>query len=85
KGKKELPCPITAFDSKDTLAEQASLRRKTRMDNHIEILNPTNFEFIKRALFSSLQHNIEEGRRELSFYIDGSLLLNKEPKGAMSA
>ncbi|CAG8696602.1 671_t:CDS:2 [Gigaspora rosea] len=47
KGKKELPCPITAFDSKDSLTEQAFLQRETRIDNHIKILNPADFEFIK--------------------------------------
>ncbi|CAG8530057.1 22555_t:CDS:2, partial [Gigaspora rosea] len=53
KEKKELPCPITAFDSKDILAEQASFQRETRIDNHIEILNPADFKFIKSQQFSA--------------------------------
>ncbi|CAG8629460.1 13631_t:CDS:2, partial [Gigaspora rosea] len=52
KEKKELPCPIIAFDSKDALAEQVFLQRETRMDKHIEILNLADFEFIKSQQFS---------------------------------
>ncbi|CAG8757236.1 22385_t:CDS:2, partial [Gigaspora rosea] len=80
---REVPCPISAFDSKFILENQLVLGAETRMENQIKIETLEEFEIIRNQHFGKnidfnlrkfLKKNIEEDRRNLVFYTDRSLL-----------